>query len=100
MANGDKLQAKAAEMRAIADQASEDYVSMRFELRSRHGYDGYGHKITDARYGSMAAAKEAVGDNQWYMQRAQTYSAEAAMYYTKAQAIMANIMYERSMMSH
>lgn len=94
--NGNMMRGRAAEMRAIADQAAEDYVSMRADLRERKGYDGYGHKTTDYHYGQFAEAKSAVSDNQWYMQRAQTYSAEATMYYTNAQVILAAITYERS----
>lgn len=97
--NGNKLRNMAAEMRALADQASDDFVRLRSEHRANQGYDGYGHATNDARFMSLAIAKSCISDNQWYMQRAQTYSGEAAMYYAQATAIMGNIQYERSLIN-
>lgn len=95
MQNGNKLRNMAAEMRAWADQASDDYVRMRDEYREQNS--GRGDLINDAQYAGKDVAVKARGDNQWYLQRAQTYSGEAAMYYAQATAIMGNIQYERSM---
>lgn len=97
--NGNKLRNMAAEMRALADQASDDFARLRSEHRANQGYDGYGHATNDARFMSLAIAKSCISDNQWYMQRAQTYSGEAAMYYAQASAIMGNIQYERSLLN-
>lgn len=99
MRNGNMLRNKAAEMRGLADQAADDYTRMRDEYRDRHGWDGWSNTVNDTKYSGLNVAQAAIKDNQWYMQRAQTYSSEAAMYYAQATAIMGNIQYERSLLN-
>lgn len=92
MVQGTELQKNAWAMMNESEPAAEQYVEMRKEYRARKGSDGYGNATNDYAYSQYSEAKKAVGDNQWYMQRAIMFSNMAQMHFAKAAAIMADIL--------
>lgn len=91
MQRGTEYQRKATAMHNESEPAAESYVEMRKDFRARSGNDGYGDATNDYKYSQYSDAKKAVGDNQWYMQRAIMFAGLAQMEFAKAAALMQNI---------
>jgi hypothetical protein len=91
MNTGTRMQEQAWMMMNEAESAAEGYVEMRKTFRARKGPDGYGDATNDYSYSQFSDAKKAVGDNQWYMQRAVMRAGVAQMHFAKATAWMTQI---------
>lgn len=91
MTMGTGYQRLATQMVNESEPAAEQYVEMRKVYRRRHGPDGFGDAVNDFMYSQMSEAKKAVGDNQWYMQRATMFANLAQMEFAKAGVLMQHI---------
>lgn len=92
MKQGTELQAIAWKHHKEAELASDDYVAMRAEFRSRAGNDGHGDATNDYKYSQYKEPQTAGKDNAWYMTRAQTAAQLATMHFAKAAAVQAEIL--------
>jgi hypothetical protein len=97
MKMGQAAEREAIRTRMEAEQAAEDYRSMKIENRVRRGHSGNpstGQANDDTRFAGFTVAQAALKDNQWYMAQAAMYSSEAGMHYQKAASVMACIQYQ------
>lgn len=91
MREGGELQYKAWVYMNEAEAASDSYVEMRAEFRARAGNDGHGNATNDFKFSKFKEAEAAGKDNAWYNQRATMMAGMAAMSFSRATALMADL---------